>query len=369
MRSFLALIGLSVSLIGVIGLISVSLGLRRSVQSTLAHVEGLVVIKRNSLDPIFSRLPVTHADVIRAIPGVLHVVPELWEIAPSVEGQTTLTQGMFGAVAVFGINPVTDARYAGGGIYQRHLREGRFLQPGDLGQPVAVASRSVARRFEKNLGDRLRVADHDFQIVGLYDTGSIFLDAALVIPIDVLRSRQMVRQDAVSNFYVELAEPQALERVRLDIERLLPDVEANSGPIWEQKFSGILGEIELYLTIVSSIAILVGTIGILNTMLMSVTERVPEFGILRANGWTRGEVLRLVLYESVLLGAVGGVVGCTLGTIGVHTIGRFTALAPVTTPALVGATFGLSLLLGAAGGLYPAFRAAGMSPIDAIRFG
>jgi len=369
LRSFLALIGLSISLVGVIGLISVSLGLRRSVRAALEQVHGIVVIKKNSLDPIFSRLPVDHAAPISRVSGVRHVVPELWEVAPSVEGQGTLTQGLFGAVAVFGIDPVRDAERAAGGLYFRHLREGRFLGPADAGRAVTVVSRTIAARFGKRVGDPLRIADHTFEIVGLYETGALFLDVAMIIPIDMLRARQMVRDDAVSNFYVDVEPNADLAKICSGIEAALPDVEANTGPQWEAKFGGILEELEIYLRLVSSIAILVGTIGIVNTMLMSVTERVAEFGVLRANGWTRADVLRLVLCESVILGAVSGVVGCGVGTLGVHVVARFAALAPVTTPSFVAATFVLALLLGVVGGLYPALRAARMNPIEAIRFG
>ncbi len=368
LRSFLALIGLSISLVGVIGLISVSAGLRRSVGAALEHVRGIVVLKKNSLDPIFSKLPVDYRKTLGAVPGVARVVPELWEVAPWVEGQSTLTQGFFGALAVFGIDASTDARHAAGGLYFRRMREGRFLGPEDAGRTSVVISRTIAERFRKRLGDPLRIAEHEFSVVGIYETGVLFLDVALILPIDVLRARQMVRDDVVSNFYLDLADDADLAAVQAEIERRLPDVESNTGPQWEEKFGGLIRELELYLAIVSSIAILVGTIGILNTMLMSVTERVGEFGILRANGWTRGDVLRLVLYESVLLGAVGGVVGCAAGTAGVHAIGRFVALTPITTPGFVALTFLLALVQGTFGGLYPAFRAARMNPIEAIRF-
>jgi putative ABC transport system permease protein len=133
-------------------------------------------------------------------------------------------------------------------------------------------------------------------------------------------------------------------------------------------FNGLVTNLDLFLAVVSSIAVLVGTVGIVNTMLMSVMDRVTEFGILRANGWTSRDVMRLVLFESLNLGVVGGILGCAIGYAGVRLVGGFLPLTPVAPPWLLASSFGLAVALGILGGLYPAARAARMNPIDAIRF-
>jgi len=104
-----------------------------------------------------------------------------------------------------------------------------------------------------------------------------------------------------------------------------------------------------------------------NTMLMSVRERVREFGVLRATGWTKGDVFRLVLAESALLGAAGGVAGSALGFLSSAVTASVVPIKPDVPPSLVLGSALAALVLGAVGGLYPAVYASRLDPIVAIR--
>ena len=146
-------------------------------------------------------------------------------------------------------------------------------------------------------------------------------------------------------------------------------VEVRSPEDWAEQFESFSGDLKLFLTMISAVGFLIAVLSILNTMLMSVMERISEFGILRASGWTRGEVMRLVMSESGVIGIAGGVVGVLLGT-------AASAVANQVWPdklhlhvSLGLALFGflMSALLGILGGLYPAWKAARLSPMDAIR--
>ena len=151
------------------------------------------------------------------------------------------------------------------------------------------------------------------------------------------------------------------------IEESLPGVRARTTADTSRDFTRVWGEVDLLLAAIAAIAVAVGAIGIVNTMLMSVIERTREFGVLRAVGWRRRDVVRLVLLESALLGAVGGVVGCGLGAVSVALASRWLPLQPVASPFLLLSCLGLALGLGALGGVYPAWRAASLNPIEAIR--
>jgi putative ABC transport system permease protein len=119
------------------------------------------------------------------------------------------------------------------------------------------------------------------------------------------------------------------------------------------------------------IAGLVGALGVLNTMLMSVNERTREIGVLLALGWRRSRVVLLILMESMAVTSAGGVIGVALGALGVFVLEHMALLRGkidgVFTPGLILAALGLSIGLGVAGGLYPALRAARMSPNAALR--
>jgi putative ABC transport system permease protein len=148
-------------------------------------------------------------------------------------------------------------------------------------------------------------------------------------------------------------------------------VEVRSPEDWAGEFKRFSEDLDLFLLLMTSIGVTIAFVGIVNTMLMSVTERFIEFGILKANGWSNSEVLRLIAYESALVGLSGGVVGCVLGWIITQIINARwpTRIHLYASPELLLFSLGFSTVLGVLGGLYPALRAARLMPMDAIRRG
>ncbi|KAF0244764.1 MAG: lipoprotein release ABC transporter [Planctomycetota bacterium] len=373
LRSFLALVGVAVAIAGVVGLISVSSGLKNTMTDTLDKVEGLVMIEANSVDPIFSSLPISYANRVEKIPGVAACVPEYWKVAPNVEGQKTL-MGMFSAVVVLGLDPERHTRLSAGHVYSRSMKRGRNIEGQDAGKRRVVVSERIAKKYGKDVGGSIKVGELLYEIVGVYQTGSLFLDGTLVMHLDQAWAFAGISgKDVVTSFYVEPKVQSKEEMAR--IEKAIEDefskdpkkVDCLSTAEWQSEFGKLISNLDVFLVVVSSIAVIVGAIGILNTMLMSVTERIPEFGILKANGWSRGDVTRLVLVESTYLGIAGGLLGCSVGVAGVQIAARFMPFAPATPPSLVATAFGVGVVLGILGGVYPARHAAGLSPVEAIR--
>jgi putative ABC transport system permease protein len=132
-----------------------------------------------------------------------------------------------------------------------------------------------------------------------------------------------------------------------------------------------MGQLDTFLLLTVSLALVVGVVGIVNTMLMSTTERFGEFGVLRTNGWSKMNVLTLVTAESAYLGFLAGAIGCVLAVAGTWVANQFIGggLQLTVTPKLVAMGLGLSVVMGMLGGLYPAWRAAGLVPMEAIRLG
>ena len=118
---------------------------------------------------------------------------------------------------------------------------------------------------------------------------------------------------------------------------------------------------------------LVGVLGVMNTMLMTIFERTHEICVLLAVGWTRGRIIRMVLYESALLGFFGGVIGVTLGAVGVRLLGETPALRGLLQPDLGLPLLGLSVLIavavGVLSGLYPAWRSPRLAPSQPLPAG
>lgn len=136
-------------------------------------------------------------------------------------------------------------------------------------------------------------------------------------------------------------------------------------------FGALMGQVDSFLLLTVSLALVVGIVGIVNTMLMSTTERFVEFGVLRTNGWSQTNILTLVTLESAILGLLAGLIGCTAGVVGAAVANQFLSggIQVGMTPSLLGLGVGLSVLMGTLGGLYPAWRAARLIPMEAIRLG
>lgn len=166
----------------------------------------------------------------------------------------------------------------------------------------------------------------------------------------------------------------ALERalqIAKEIEAKFPQVEAYQ----TAQFAQNLPDIKMFRSLaagISLIGVIVGGLGAMNTMLMSVFERTREIGVLRALGWRRRRILRMILGESIILSLIASVVGLGLGVLLLEAITAVPALEGVVLVDISGNTvvtaFVLALGLGTLGGLYPAWRASNLSPIEALRY-
>ncbi len=388
LRTVLALVGLSIPILGVLGLVCLSNGLRDLVGTTLSRIEGLIVLRENVPSPVFSRLPASLSDELRRMPQVRAVAPEVWGIAPTIEGRGMLINGILSGK---GINSIFDQPVIAGqdivahqnlhsAVFPRALKEngtGRFLEPSDRGQPNVVISRKIARQHPdsqghpKKVGDTIRIGGKPFQIVGIYETGSMILDVIIVMDIETARTVLNEPKDSVSCIYVEGTNRAGYAALQDAIEKAHPGFDARSMSEAQANFSSMMGQVDWFLLMTVSLALTVGVVGIVNTMLMSTTERFVEFGVLRTNGWSQTNILTLVTLESAYLGLLAGLVGCGLAYVGTAVVNQFISggIQLGMTPWLLVIGVGLSVIMGTLGGLYPAWRAARLIPMDAIRLG
>lgn len=385
-RTALALIGLSIPILGVMGLFSVSGGLRNMVGDTLNKVEGVMVLRENSPSPVFSQLKADLGGRLRRVPGVRLVAPEVWGVAPSIEGRSMIgglmskgAQSLFDQPVIQG-QDIREHSRLHSAVYPRALKEkgeGRFLNPSDAGKPNVVISRKIAKDYPgadgkpRKVGDSIQIGGKPFTVVGLYETGSMLLDVVVVTDIATARGLLRMSDDAVSSFYVEANNPGQNDAISAAIEAAEPEVDARSMGEFLANFAALMGQVDKFLLMTVSLALVVGIVGIVNTMLMSTSERFVEFGVLRTNGWSQGNVLALVTLESAYLGLLSGLAGAAMALAGVAVVNQFVSGGVRLTmpPWLVALGVGLSVVTGTLGGLYPAWRAARLVPMDAIRVG
>jgi putative ABC transport system permease protein len=194
-----------------------------------------------------------------------------------------------------------------------------------------------------------------------------------VMDIGTARRILSVADDKVSSYYVEADDPTEIDKVAESIETQVtdPQLDARSMTEFAANFGNLMGQLDTFLLMTVSLALIVGVVGIINTMLMSTTERFVEFGVLRTNGWSRGNVLTLVTIESAYLGLMSGVVGCVMAFVLTSLANAFLGggLTLQINPRLLAMGLTLSVVMGTLGGLYPAWKASRLVPMDAIRLG
>ena len=414
LRSLLALAGLSVAIAGMVGLFSVAEGIDRMVSDTFGRIPGLAIMQAGAPLPLFSRLPASWAQEISEIDGVGVVNPEVWSRVNLIEGERVIAPPRF----LFGTS-IAERQKLETDVYRDAMVQGRFLDQTDRHQLHTVISRQIAEDNEVGIGDQLSINGDEFTIVGIYHCGQLMLDVSIIVDIDVVRRLTRFEPNSACAFYVEpdgtVDNEQLAERIRekfrgreiesgvsiagamatgnplidllLAIQNWLTGgtptrgsetVDAEAEPIevrtsddWAERFDEFSSDLNLFLSVMTSIGVLIAVLSIINTMLMSVTERIIDFGILKANGWSRRDVMMLITCESAVLGVAGGVVGCGLGLVGTEFVNSTwpDRLQLYASPQLLAFALLFSAALGIAGGLYPATWAMRLSPMEAIRRG
>jgi len=242
------------------------------------------------------------------------------------------------------------------------------------GRPIGarrevLLGRKSAESLNKRVGDKFRINDVSYHVVGIYETGSSFEDNGAVIHLaDAQRAFDKRRQ--VSYFKLKLRDPRDREEVRRAIERRWPTLAVTaSGEATAQ--DELLDIYRAMGWVIGLFAILVGGLGMMNAQLMSVFERTREIGVLRAMGWRRRRVMRLMLGEALLLALVGGGAGLLLSVATIALLSRSAALGGFLSGAVepIGYIQALVIasVLGLVGGGYPAWRAARLAPVEAMR--
>jgi len=261
------------------------------------------------------------------------------------------------------------------------LTSGRYLVPGD-GYKAVVGS-DIARKYNLKVGDELEIKRknvartssityaRNVSVVGILEyTGSAF-DNRLQIPLDRVQKFYKM-ENTVSFIYAEYdpdADPSELaKRIDLSVDKVKSKTPAQQ----RKEIEGPLMIFGLITISAAVIAALIGGLSVMNTMLMSVSERTKEFGLLKALGAERKSILFLTMGEAALMGVIGGILGVVAGGIITHLLNKSfeaqgSALFSIT-PRLVVIGLLFAISLGVICGTYPAYRATKMSPMEALRY-
>jgi putative ABC transport system permease protein len=356
-RTILTTVGLAVAISAVVILVGISWNFENSFLA-IYNTKGidLVVVRAGNSNQLSSSLDIKLGDQLRKIDGVV-------DLGPSLVDTVAFEDKNLVSVLVDGWIPES--------ILFRGVRiiAGRALKLDD--KKAVLLGRVLALTLDKKAGDSVQIAGEPFQVVGIFESDSWFENGSLTIPLATLQNL-MGRENQVTGFLIQArqSDPEFIATLRKRIESTITGVAATPAR------DHVMGDTQIRLAramawTTAAVALTLGSVGMLNTMLMSIFERTREIGILRAVGWKRSRVLALILGEALVIAFLGTALGMFLAVLGL----RLLTLAPTARgfidPNLPPIVLVIALIMGVGlsvlGGLYPAVRAAALEPTEALR--
>jgi len=397
LRSALTVLGIVIGVTTVIAMVSIIEGFNNNIVKNF-QAFGATLVQFQKYDPRFGpgerddserqRKNLTYEDALALkaqAPSMLAVSPERYTFAgdggisidTTYEGKEATPDALIGTTEDY---PIANNHFVG---------EGRFFNEGDVRRSadVTVVGHSIAEAlFPRSdpIGKWVTIAGRKYMVVGVMEKqGSTMFestDSHVYLPLTTFDSTfPSIKKDRGVNIATIPRKPEWVDRIVeegtaiLRTRRKVPFNKPNDFGIMTPdkligNFKAITGGITLAMLFISSIALLVGGVGVMNIMLVSVTERTREIGIRKAIGAVRRDIIQQFLIEAMTLSGIGGVIGIALG-LGIAWIVRALDLLATTTPLwsiVVG--FVVSVSIGLFFGIYPAYKAARLNPVDALRY-
>ncbi len=390
-RSGLTILGVLVGVVTVMFMVSIIQGLNRSFAKQLEGI-GSNIIYSVKFDPSFGRQPTQEermradftlddaAALRRELSNIVGVSPIQRIIAESIvyKDKQTDTPILIGATQYYEE------------VHTQYVATGRFLTEIDLRERtnVVVLGKDVVKALfpnEEPLGNDIKIGGRVFRVVGVMsDLGSVFgqsRDNSVFIPLTTFQKywRDIPYPQMV---FMIIVRPTDRSKVSSVMEEMRDVLRQRRGVKTGEKdnfflssqdalldiYNQLTGATYLVLTAISAVALMIGGIGVMNIMLVSVTERTKEIGIRKAVGATQRNILTQFLIEAVVLTGIGGVLGLLIGELASFLMNRYSPLPAYVPWWAIAVGLGVSFLVGIVFGLYPAWKAARLNPIDALSF-
>ncbi len=389
LRSGLTILGIVIGVAAVIAMLAAGAGAQNTITSSISGIGTnlLFVFKGNLTEQVRNVKPLTSQDASALMDEFL--APAVAGVAPVIQKSLTITYG--GEQTTSQVNGVTPGYFT---VRNYKITEGAFITDDQvLGQAsVALIGPQVANklfgRSDGLVGETIRIEGQPFRIIGVLESkgGGSFgsQDNVLVIPFSTAQARLIRRSlGQVDVIYVQAIDADAVPLASQEVADILRTrhrtaLGADDFTVFTQQdflatAQTITGVLTIFLGGVAAISLLVGGIGIMNIMLVSVTERTREIGLRKALGARKKDIMIQFLTESALLSLFGGIIGIGLGWLIGYIVGRVAAASGTPFTPVVGLSAVLlatlfSTAVGLFFGIYPANRAANLEPVEALRY-
>ncbi len=358
-RTLLTILGITIGIITIFTLSSITEGLKKGYTELLkAGKADFMIGQAGIADLMFSTISEDKAEEIRNIEGVDNAVGVIMTAVP-IENMPFFV--------VMGIEKEVVDETEISGI---EIIEGQSFAK--EAENEILLGKISAKNLDKHIGDKITLAGKEFKVTGISETGSVWQDGGAFLSLKTLQAMQK-KEGKITMIMVKKDVDADIHELTQRIEDTYPDELVTIKSIDEiSKVDKGMQAIDATTWTISLLAIVIGGIGVANTMIMSVYERTREIGVLRAVGWKRRRIISLILGESFFIGILAAAVGALLGTGVIKLIMLVPQVSAFLEPSysinIFTRALGVALLVGLFGGLYPAYRASRLSPLEALRY-
>jgi len=355
LRTGLTIVGISIGIAAVVALVGISRGFETSWQAGMNSRGTDVVV--SSMGSALTPKPFDASVIarIKPIPHVAETCSILVELI-SVESADMM---------------IVSAR-EWGAFSWRNLKLVAGRLPNDASERAVVLGKTAAEVLKKKPGDTLQLETEELLVSGIVDGGAVVENGSVILSLSLLQeiTGNEGRINIIDIRVTPGTTPEELKQVCAQITAAVPETRAVAAGehIRDSQAYRMISAMSWG---TSLLAVLVGVLGVMNTMLMTVFERTHEICVMLAIGWKRNRIVRMILLESALLGFLGGVVGGIIGVVGVKLLVQTPAmkgmLEPDLRPELLLSAVAIAVLVGIFSGLYPAWRSSRLTPSHALQ--
>lgn len=387
MRSILTMLGIIIGVGAVIAMVSIGMGVRDQVQSSISSLGSnmLIVTPGSSSSSGGIRSGAGSAITLKLedANAVRENIKQIDYVSPTVSRPYQIVAGNQNwNTSVQGVTPEYMA------IRSLTVGSGAFISEQDMNSRnrVAVIGTTVAENLFGDVnptGQKIRINNTPYRIIGVLESkGQSSMgqdqDDVVIIPLTTAQER-LLGITYVQSINIQVSSVEAMEQVEAEVTNLLrqrhkivggkeDDFTVRNLTSLMEMMTETASMMTLLLGSIAAISLLVGGIGIMNIMMVSVTERTREIGIRKALGATYANIMLQFLIESVVIGVIGGLIGIVLGCAASMMIAEFGGFKTAITAAPIFLSFGFSVGIGLFFGIYPARKAALLDPIEALRY-
>lgn len=369
LRSFLTMLGIIIGVASVIALVSIGQSSSQSVNASINSL-GTNVLSVSVLDSDSSDFTADDVNGLQKVNGVKRVAPVISGRITAKNGTTSSTISVVGTTASY--QKIKNIKVA----------NGRFLADIDNElrlKTVVLGSSAASTLFsgENPVGQTVQLNGTSYKVVGVLQSSGSSMgssgDDTIFVPLRT--AEQLTGSNAISSVYVQAQSADQVSFVERQLNYALLSVfhdtddysVSNSQDVMDA-MSDVQNTMSLLLGSIASISLLVGGIGIMNIMFVSVSERTKEIGIRKAIGAKRKDILVQFLIEAVVLSALGGLIGVGAGFAAIKIYALFASTSVTLSLSVTALSFGFSLIVGVVFGVFPANKASKLNPIQALRY-